>query len=118
MSGDEDVLVDAKLEEVPEREKVHGNSDDEKIPSTPPPTVLEAQNSPRLSDCSADKDNSDTFGQTQDASVRRILEIISDISVSRIFFDSSFPNISLQRPQILPAGQLHCTQCIGDLQEL
>ncbi|CCD65794.1 Golgin subfamily A conserved domain-containing protein [Caenorhabditis elegans] len=102
MSGDEDVLVDAKLEEVPEREKVHGNSDDEKIPSTPPPTVLEAQNSPRLSDCSADKDNSDTFGQTQDASVRRILEIISDIS----------------RPQILPAGQLHCTQCIGDLQEL
>ncbi|CAI2331490.1 unnamed protein product [Caenorhabditis sp. 36 PRJEB53466] len=84
LSGDEDVVVvDAKLQDIPEREKVHGekeeNEEKEEERKTPEPAET-----------------------VEDASVRRILEIISDIS----------------RPQPLPPGQLHCTQCIGDLQEL
>ncbi|CAL2033505.1 unnamed protein product [Caenorhabditis brenneri] len=102
MSGDEDVVVDAKLEEVPQRERVHGRGDEDVSKKTP--TILEAEENRRTPEITENRQNHSASPTEQhpDASVRRILEIISDIS----------------RPQPLPTGQLHCTQCIGDLQEL
>lgn len=102
MSGDEDVVVDAKLQEVPDREKVHGRGDEEGQKKAP--TIIEAEENRRTPEIidRQDIDSMSPTGQHPDASVRRILEIISDIS----------------RPQQLATGQLHCTQCIGDLQEL
>lgn len=102
MSGDEDVVVDAKLEEVPERERVHGRGDEDVSKKTP--TILEAEENRRTPEITENRQDHSASPTEQhpDASVRRILEIISDIS----------------RPQPLPTGQLHCTQCIGDLQEL
>lgn len=99
MSGDEDMVVDAKMEEVPNRERIHGRVEEDtaNVPRTTP-TIPEADEGSRTPE-NKEKRGDD---QGQDASVRRILEIISDIS----------------RPQPLPTGQLHCTQCIGDLQEL
>uniref|UniRef100_A0A1I7TF72 Uncharacterized protein n=1 Tax=Caenorhabditis tropicalis TaxID=1561998 RepID=A0A1I7TF72_9PELO len=105
MSGDEDVVVDAKLQEVPNREKVHGQNDEGKDNSSnAPKTILEAEEDRRTPESlpRKEKEAVTVADQHPDASVRRILEIISDIS----------------RPSPLPTGQLHCTQCIGDLQEL
>ncbi|EFO91553.1 hypothetical protein CRE_11895 [Caenorhabditis remanei] len=105
LSGDEDVVIDAKMEEVPNREKVHGHNDKEKLLETETnPTVIEAGENQKSLESPVEKlkEGPSSSVQHHDASVRRILEIISDIS----------------RPQPLPSGQLHCTQCIGDLQEL
>lgn len=102
LSGDEDVVIDAKMEEVPEREKVHGHGDDEKIIETKTTVMLEAKDRSTPESHVGKEEHMCISDQQQDASVRRILEIISDIS----------------RPQPLLTVQLHCTQCIGDLQEL
>lgn len=105
MSGDEDVVVDAKMEEVPQREKIHGHGDEiktnETSPTAPIPEAVEDRGTPELT-VVGEKVAPSSSEQHPDASVRRILEIISDIS----------------RPQSIPTGQLHCTQCIGELQEL
>ncbi|ULU07113.1 hypothetical protein L3Y34_018711 [Caenorhabditis briggsae] len=105
LSGDEDVVIDAKLEEIPERVGVHGQGD-EAINSivNPTPLILETEENRATPDFKSVVDNPISIDPEThtDASVRRILEIISDIS----------------RPQPIPTGQLHCTQCIGDLQEL
>ncbi|CAI5441690.1 unnamed protein product [Caenorhabditis angaria] len=100
LSGDEDMIVDAKMEEIPSRSldhaNIHGqkaNHSKQEIVETETGAVSPARSlSPLLEGSPLE----------QDASVRRILEIISDIS----------------RPQPVLNGQLHCTQCIGDLQEL
>lgn len=85
MSGDEDVVVDASKDLVPLREE-NGNG----RPATPP-NVRERSESP------------DSVGSIeQEATVKRILEIITDIS----------------KPRVLPAAHLQCTQCIGEVQDL
>ncbi|PIC46972.1 hypothetical protein B9Z55_006474 [Caenorhabditis nigoni] len=103
LSGDEDVVIDAKMEEIPERVGVHGQGD-EASNVNPTPTIMKTEENRATPDSQPvfDKPISIDPETQTDASVRRILEIISDIS----------------RPQPIPTGQLHCTQCIGDLQEL
>ncbi|CAO4365976.1 unnamed protein product [Caenorhabditis nigoni] len=105
LSGDEDVVIDAKMEEIPERVGVHGQGDEASNSIVnPTPTILETEENRATPDSKSVVDNPMSMDPEThtDASVRRILEIISDIS----------------RPQPIPTGQLHCTQCIGDLQEL
>lgn len=75
LSGDEDVVVDAKMDEVPDRAEIHGGASGD---------VFEERKSPELVESApgvVEIVENDSIGQ-QDASVRRILEIISDISVS------------------------------------
>ena len=76
------------MEEVPNREKVHGHNDKEKLLETETnPTVMEAGENQKSLESPVEKlkEGPSYSVQHHDASVRRILEIISDISVSFLF---------------------------------
>ncbi|CAB3405654.1 unnamed protein product [Caenorhabditis bovis] len=92
LSGDEDVIVDAKLDVVPDRSEVSS-----------PSLIATVHVKEQVPNGAASPARSlSPINETEDASVRRILEIISDIS----------------KAQMPTSAQLHCTQCIGDIKEI
>ncbi|CAD6192145.1 unnamed protein product [Caenorhabditis auriculariae] len=121
LSGDEAILVDAKDVLVPPRDgdsvsrprsntalsdasttaSVHQKTSDvnapllSNLPAEEPRPAASLTSSPRSSSPSGQVN-------TEDADVRRILELITDIS----------------RPPPHVAGNLHCTQCIGEIQHV